>query len=736
MSAGKNSYAFAISYSDAGGRLRVVVWRRTPLGIKREYYAPPFRPYFFVRQADSDALSRLGRVGSRVVSALPDTRITFRGEPTIRVEVRIPDDVPAVKRKLHGMGVPTYESDIPYAENVVKELGVELELRRVAYFDLEVDWRSSLPTSPFSGENRILAVALVGRDGYERVYIDDDERRMLEAFIYDVSRYDVLCGYNITNFDLPILYARLRKWGLRMPPIQTLDLYAVFSRGKTETVSDRLDDVAKHYLGKGKAHIYESGEEMYEDFLHNRERLAEYVLWDARLCRELDEKFGLFEENYELMRLAGLHRLSDVERVSRVVKAILVRAFRERGYVFPSMRKKKENGNSGQRSKYRGAFVFKVKKPLVENVYVLDFKSLYPRIMETYNMSPETIAEDGDILSEKLRFRSKPEGVYRSVLLRLEEMRKQYKKKMVEAIAAGDEETADEYNVKQKAIKTLLVSFYGFIGYGGSALYDRDFAESVTLTGRQLILRSADIAGGYGFDVLYGDTDSIFVESKNMGEEELLWLSETVNSELREWVLERYHVPPSYYRLEIRGEKIYGRLFFTAQKNYIGYLVYEEGVWLEEPKLVVAGLPVKKINTPPYMKKALDIIYRGALDGKSGADVLRELAPLREALFRGEYDEELVITTMLHEDPDKTSSNQPYYRVGRMLRAMGYPVREGTTVKYVWVDKKRVAPVIGNNIPHILPGGYAKYWADIMRIFQRVFGKVSTNRSLEAWLHR
>ena len=90
---------------------------------------------------------------------------------------------------------------------------------------------------------------------------------------------------------------------------------------------------------------------------------------------------------------------------------------------------------------------------------------------------------------------------------------------------------------------------------------------------------------------------------------------------------------------------------------------------------------------------------------------------------------------MLHMDPEKTSSTQPYYRVGRMLRKMGYPVGPGTTVRYVWVDKNKVVPVVGRRIPRIRPGGYARYWERVVKLMYEVFGpQISRKNSLDAWL--
>ncbi|HIC96236.1 TPA: DNA polymerase II, partial [Candidatus Bipolaricaulota bacterium] len=167
---------------------------------------------------------------------------------------------------------------------------------------------------------------------------------------------------------------------------------------------------------------------------------------------------------------------------------------------------------------YAGAVVLKPKPGLHENVVALDFRSMYPNIMMKYNISPDTYVEPGvEVDPDEVytapevghRFLRKPDGFYRGALKRLLEARAEIRK-MLKGLSPG----SAEYRVldaRQKAIKVITNAVYGYCGWIGARWYRRPIAEATTAWGRELLKKTLAYARRVGLEVIYGDTDSIFV---------------------------------------------------------------------------------------------------------------------------------------------------------------------------------------------------------------------------------
>jgi len=207
---------------------------------------------------------------------------------------------------------------------------------------------------------------------------------------------------------------------------------------------------------------------------------------------------------------------------------------------------------------YKGAIVLEPSVGLHDNVAVLDFSAMYPSLMVKYNISPDSLVErEGDEVFEVPEvghhFRKNPPGFYKIVLSQLIASRQAAKLE-----AAKSPRGTPEHKIlkaREKATKVITNATYGYAGWAGSRWYSREVAESAAALGRDTINKSIDIAKNLGLKVLYGDTDSLFVQY----EEKL------VNHFIKDI--------DKNLGLEINLGQLYKRILFTeAKKKYAGLL--------------------------------------------------------------------------------------------------------------------------------------------------------------------
>src|SRR5208337_1584246 len=195
-------------------------------------------------------------------------------------------------------------------------------------------------------------------------------------------------------------------------------------------------------------------------------------------------------------------------------------------------------------------------------IVVLDFTSMYPNLMRNYNLSPDTLLSPNEkiphdevfvIPDVKHRFRKSPDGLYRLALSNLLTERASIRTELsrLDSESSRYKELAE----REKAIKVIANACYGYAGWTGARWYVREVAESATALGRVTITKTVSKANELGLQVIYGDTDSIFVQNHPEKIERLL-----------EWA-------KIDLDLEVRPARVYSRVLFTeAMKRYAGLM--------------------------------------------------------------------------------------------------------------------------------------------------------------------
>ncbi len=605
---------------------------------------------------------------------------------------------------------------------------------RVLSVDIETDPKA----------RRLLSIALVGCGQSEVLLfcpkgfppVDDatpfaSEAALLRGFVERVRDIDpdVITGWNVVDFDFAVLERlskRLRvplalgRGGdrLRLRPLRAarasqealvtgrliLDGIQLLRGASVIMPSYGLDAVAREVLGHGKNLADEAsdngedqdrGQAILDAFKHHRDRFVAYNRNDAQMVLDILDRLGLIALGIERSKLTGL----PLDRIAGSIAAfdfLYLQALHTRGTVAPSVRDVSEIiGTTGSEVNL-GGHVFEPKPGLYDNVLVFDFKSLYPSVIRTFQIDPigyldetgrwppidssapgapaatpsDGTASDTDdaiVAPNGARF-ARGRGILTEMLDELFPRREAAKR-------AGDA-------VASQAIKILMNSFYGVLGTSACRFHRPQLAGAITAFGRALLHWTKERFERDGHDVLYGDTDSLFVLLANPadGADSTLVAGEKLRREverdLAAWIAQQWRVES---RLELELETCYSRLLLMAtrggsggaRKRYAGLV--DNG---EETKVVFTGMESVRSDWTVFAKETQRALFERLFHDRAVEDYLRERVA---ALRAGEHDTQLVYRKQLRKPLDAYTATTPPHVAA--ARKMPKPPRR--TVRYV-----------------------------------------------------
>ena len=665
-------------------------------------------PRFYVEEKDAEAARRLG---ARPLARTGMVSLEGR-QAVLRVEVGVPADAPRLRERLRRAGIACHEADVRFAMRYLIDRGVRgsLEIRGegrpepglgVVFDDPEVapaDWAPRLSVLSFDVETdprarRLLAIGLHGCGASEVLLLTrpgeacpagavpfPTEEALLLGFCRRVRELDpdVLTGWNVVDFDLAVLARVAGPLGIPLEmgrgpgPLRARGEPS--SRGERASVPGRvvldgiqlvrgafvrmedwgLDAVARTVLGEGKS-ITGPGraEEIRRLFEEDRERLVEYNRTDARLALEIVEKLRLVELAVERSRLTGM----PLDRVSSSIAAfdfLYLSELGRRGVVAPSVADRDVEPMAG-------GHVLEPRPGLHPGVIVLDFKSLYPSLIRTFQIDPLNLVRPGSP-PEPDPIRAPNRAAFRRAPAILPAILDEIVPRRDEARRAGD-------LVKSQAIKILMNSFYGVLGTPACRFYDPRLANAITGFGREVLLWCKDRIEEGGRAVLYGDTDSLFVASgendpaaaRRLGER----LARELTHELAGHVRRTWRVES---RLELQFERLYLRLFLPAvrhgqagaRKRYAGLVDAPEG-----GRVVFTGMEAVRGDWTDLAKDVQRELYARLFSDRPVDEYLRRVvADLRA----GRFDDRLVYRKALRKAPGAyTATTPPHVAAARKL---------------------------------------------------------------------
>jgi len=658
---------------------------------------------------------------------------SFDKKPVKALYFKRLEDCNNAKENLARSGVRTYENDIRIDSRFLMErfifgsAMVEGEINYDEASQTHQVLNPKLTPSQFiprltslsldietSRENQLLSIGLAYYDGddlkkeicfmladydeliNEKLLLCDSEKKLLIKLNEFFKSYDpdLILGWHIVGFDLKFLFNKSLEFNTPLYLSRNQDKLNVFEIGNNSFCDLRgrqiidgpptlrqnffsfknykLDTVAHELLGVGKD-IDSTGESKVEEierrFREDKEGLAFYNLMDCKLVFDVYKKIDLFNLLIARSFNSG-QKLEKVGLSSASFDHFFLPKLHRLGFVAPNIVDIEREESS------TGGMVLEPKVGLFKNVAVFDFKSLYPSIMRTFFIDPYSL------LMNDISPISTPSGhTYSSS----EYILADYIEELMNKRAMAKEQ--DNSSLSQ-AIKILMNSFYGIMGSFRSRFYHSDLPASITQSGHWILERSIEFFNNKSLEVIYGDTDSLFVHfDQEMSQDSLDRLTIDLNHYLNILIQDEFKVKS---RLEVEFEKMYEKIYFSpmrnssegAKKRYVGYIA---------GKMNFVGMEYVRSDWTELAKNLQFNLFEALFQGESLENIIKETISNIE---NGIYSDELIYTKRLSKRPSEYTKNIPPH----IKAALELPVDQQNTLREISYIMTLAGPKeVGNN---------------------------------------
>lgn len=688
-----------------------------------------FQPTCYVYRT---ALSQVeNRLKSASVRWNQSTRVSMEGQPLIEIRANTVDQLKRLGSELEAIGVPVFEADIPLAKSFLIENRIHgpLELSGNWQTGKEVDWVIFNPnTRPIDWEpelsilsidietNReatlvtaasVVAMTSAEATNYETVLVlgnsqpDDpeyvqslaSERELLLQLSTIISQCDpdIITGWNVIDFDFKVLAERYKAhhlpftigrskdscyyqegsvWGGSRVVVfgrQVMDAMHLARFTLTQYDDYRLDTVARTLLGRGKLLETNDHDDMAaiieKTRTENPKLFADYCLEDARLVLDILNKVDLIRLSLKRCILTGLP-LDNAWGSVAAFEFLYLSELHRKNIVNTFIKTESDLQRDAP-----GGFVFSPLVGVHNNVFVFDFKSLYPSIIRTFNIDPlamvmadEKPGGEAIVTNNGVRF-DRARGILPEMLDIFFDRR---------AGAKAEDDALASYTYK-----IVMNSFYGVLGTNTCRFSSSRLAGAITYTGHYLLHWSKELLEKNHCRVLYGDTDSLFVDAElpenvsyqqafEKGEE----LCELINSELTRHLETRFGVES---RLEMEFEKIYKKLLLPPMrgqetrgraKGYAGLLQKND----TETELQIVGMEAARRDwtklSHQFQRELLALLFNDA-DTK---EIETYIFNFVHEIHTGTKDDQLVYRKALRKPVESyVKTTPPHVKAARML---------------------------------------------------------------------
>ncbi len=694
-----------------------------------------FTPYFFIEESERSKVKSL----LKNFNVSENNFHNFAGKKVLKISGASQEEMNKLVKELHKEGIKTYESDLrPHNRFMIDnnlKAGIEIDgdyetSERVDRVYRDVKLSPVLYTPKLkvlsldietSGDKKELFCIgmysenykksfLVSKKQIEGVISCKDEEDCLTKFKEELKSFDpdIITGWNVIDFDLEFLQSKFKKKKIPFDIARTNDnlrlkIESNFMKSSSATVTGRqvldgldfiqdpfiqeapsiksakfesytLENVSQQLLGKGKTIKGNNRHMEIESWFHsdnvaNLKKLTEYNMIDCELVYEILEKTKMIELSIERSQLTGM----TIDRLTASIAAfdsVYIRELRKRGVVSPSV----EFGKKEE--KLKGGYVALPNSGIFHNVLILDFKSLYPSIIKTFNIDPSSylghnLENEKSIVESpnKVYFRN-DEGILPQIITELHSAREKAKK--------------EKRELSSYAIKIIMNSFWGVLASPNCRYFDFNMASAITSFARQLIQLTAKKIEEKGYKVIYSDTDSVFVETNldfDKADKLAIVLQNYINDFYKDYVKKNYH-RESYLELEFK--KQYISIMFPALRTKPGE---EEST--KAAKKRYAGL------TLDGNKESLEITGLEAIRGdwteaaqEFQKELLMKVFKKREIdsfikeyvkdILGGKMDKKLVYRKSIRKNLDEyTKTTPPHVKAARKLDFV-----ESTIIEY------------------------------------------------------
>ncbi|XP_060090074.1 DNA polymerase alpha catalytic subunit [Heteronotia binoei] len=571
-----------------------------------------------------------------------------------------------------------------------------------------------------------------------KIEIAGTERMLLGFFLAKVHKIDpdVIVGHNIYGFDMEVLLQRINickvpHWSkigrLRrsvMPKLGGRSGFAERNAACGRMICD-VEISAKELIRCKSYHLSELVSQvlkmervtippeeirnMYSDS-HHLFYMLENTWTDAKYILQIMCELSVLPLALQITNIAGnvMSRTLMGGRAERN-EFLLLHAFYEKDFIVPDKQNFKkpqhkqldededfegdQNKSKMGRKKaaYSGGLVLDPKIGFYDKfILLLDFNSLYPSIIQEFNICFTTVhrmtsnmqkrTEDGE--EEEIPELPDPSlemGILPKEIRKLVERRRQVKQLMKQADLNSD--LYLQYDIRQKALKLTANSMYGCLGFSYSRFYAKPLAALVTFKGREILMHTKEMVQKMNLEVIYGDTDSIMINTNISNLEEVFKLGNKIKSEVNKL----------YKLLEIDIDGVFKSLLLLKKKKYAALVVEPTGNGNYITKQELKGLDIVRRDWCDLAKETGNYIIGQILSDQSRdiivENIQRKLIQIRENVENGsvpkkQFEINKALTKDPQDYPDKKSL--PHVHVALWINSQeGRKLKSGDTVSYV-----------------------------------------------------
>lgn len=670
-----------------------------------------YKPYFFIKKSDLKKALNIEKFEHEGGSLK-----TFKGDLVVKIIVEKPSDVPDIRKAFEDDGIECYEADIRFVNRFLIDNHIRGSMEINGDYDYQngmkvfkepelkpVVWKPELKILSIdieTGSNGEIYCVSLATEGTSKTLINkqkvkdaiccSSEEEMLGKFreiLIDIDP-DIITGWNVIDFDLKVLSERFKAYYIpfalgrensvcklrlsdnfmkdstaNVPGRIVVDAMSLLSQSFIKLSNYKLDTAAKTFLGETKLLKFtDKQKEIDELFEKDPDTLVEYNLKDADLVLRILKKTNVVDLAIERSLLTGMP-LDRVTASIASLDSLYLSEARKRGLVCPS-------GKYGvKEERIKGGFVMEPKPGIYDNILVLDFKSLYPSIIRTFNIDPSSFVGKGkgkNVIKAPngAAFRN-DEGILPGIIQHLWEAREVARKKKDE--------------LARYAIKILMNSFFGVMASPNCRFFSLDMANAITSFGQQIIKLTAEKIKKKGYDVIYSDTDSCFVLSKAKSPEEAneigATLAEDINKSYKEYV-KKEHKRESF--LDLQYEKCYAKFMMPklrgteagAKKRYAG-LIIKDG----KEKMEITGMEFVRGDWTDlarnFQYELLDRVFHDKEIGSYIKDLVKKLKD-------GKMDDKIIYRKSIRKALSEYAVSPPHVKAARQLDKL-----EGSIIEYV-----------------------------------------------------
>ncbi|RUS87909.1 hypothetical protein EGW08_004325 [Elysia chlorotica] len=572
------------------------------------------------------------------------------------------------------------------------------------------------------------------------VDIMPNERALIGFLLAKIHRYDpdLLVGHDIYGFDLDVLLHRISANKIpHWSKISRLKRTMMPKLGHGHGRSSFAEKTA--VCGRMMCDVQISARELIRCRSYDLTVLTSDVLKQTRIEVDYDEVKAMYQSSSELMRLIEL-TLQDSSYILRIMyelnviplalqitsicgnimsrtllsgrsernEWLLLHAFHEKQYICPDKEYKKKqtpvvlneddeelDQGGGKKTQgrrkpaYSGGLVLEPKKGFYDTfILLLDFNSLYPSIIQEYNIcfttisrseTADQVADEDDEANLILPDPDLEPGVLPVEIRKLVESRKQVKNLMKGSDVSQDQMM--QYDIRQKALKLTANSMYGCLGFSFSRFYAKPLAALVTGKGREILMKTKDLVQGMNLDVIYGDTDSIMINTNCTDLDTVFKLGNKVKSEVNKL----------YRLLEIDIDGVFKSMLLLKKKKYAALSISRSSDGKITESEERKGLDIVRRDWCDLAKNAGSFVVSTILSGKTREVTVEEIHTKLEEVGKevreGRIPQELFyITKQLTKNPRDypDSKSLPHVQVAMRYNSKGgKEMRAGDTVPYI-----------------------------------------------------